>query len=478
MHSVFADSWFVGKGLKQGDYFRYKVCYIEYNNCAPLEIDFWFQNQSLTSHDYFLQMLAMDGNSIQKGTVMTMPDTPIPVYSDKNISNYSNVYRYSILWLADTASFPTGKDFNSPLWSHNGVEGSGFGPMGQEKVTVQSDSYDAWIIGWANSTHNNGGAKIWVVPSMPFPVKGIKSTYSTQGISQLDFDFELLETGNSKTEPAYGLVYSSRTAPQSTSSDCSSKIIAQEQVLSNTTFQNKMIAIVRSSDVFLQTFGGTHFRLEYVHYDWSVDNQTCNVTLKDVNISYYLLPNCCSQNVVFTVDPELDRITTSMTHINSMDLNSTSLSPLKQFQYDVFGNEIKCDNGLVVVVKKSESSPACVTPDTAKKLVERGWAVSTLKTILFQSYHTPWFTRAAGMPSTTGFYIKNYFKEHQITILDANWDYRLTYSKECGIGIKNGTSYFFLVPESEADKMTKLGFTMTTLSPSYLHCLCRSVDYC
>ena len=48
-------------------------------------------------------------------------------------------------------------------------------------------------------------------------------------------------------------------------------------------------------------------------------------------------------------------------------------SPLKQFNLGIAIDEIECRDGLVQVFKKSDRSPACVTPDTAKKLVERNW---------------------------------------------------------------------------------------------------------
>ncbi|TLX84940.1 MAG: hypothetical protein E6K98_01405 [Thaumarchaeota archaeon] len=57
--SVLADNWYVGKGLKQGDYFRYNVCHVDYHNCAPLEIDFWVQNQT-SDGNWNLQFLAID----------------------------------------------------------------------------------------------------------------------------------------------------------------------------------------------------------------------------------------------------------------------------------------------------------------------------------------------------------------------------------------------------------------------------------
>src|SRR2546427_387809 len=44
---IFAESWYPGQGLKQGDYFRYNVCWTDHNNCAPFEIDFWVKSKTL-----------------------------------------------------------------------------------------------------------------------------------------------------------------------------------------------------------------------------------------------------------------------------------------------------------------------------------------------------------------------------------------------------------------------------------------------
>jgi len=42
--------------------------------------------------------------------------------------------------------------------------------------------------------------------------------------------------------------------------------------------------------------------------------------------------------------------------------------------------DIKCNEGLTLIFKKSNDSPACVKPNTAEKLTERGWATQTLDT--------------------------------------------------------------------------------------------------
>lgn len=54
--------------------------------------------------------------------------------------------------------------------------------------------------------------------------------------------------------------------------------------------------------------------------------------------------------------------------------NGTDLSqPLKQFKSGTLLNEIMCKNGFTLLSKTSDNSPACVKPDTAQKLAERGW---------------------------------------------------------------------------------------------------------
>ena len=49
-------------------------------------------------------------------------------------------------------------------------------------------------------------------------------------------------------------------------------------------------------------------------------------------------------------------------------------SPLDQFRSGIAARNVKCENGLDLVIKSEDGSPACVRPDTAKVLVQRGWA--------------------------------------------------------------------------------------------------------
>jgi hypothetical protein len=58
--------------------------------------------------------------------------------------------------------------------------------------------------------------------------------------------------------------------------------------------------------------------------------------------------------------------------------SSTSLimSPLKQFKSGIQANKVNCQIGLQLILKAEDGTPACVTPDTSKILIERGWAKS------------------------------------------------------------------------------------------------------
>ena len=48
-------------------------------------------------------------------------------------------------------------------------------------------------------------------------------------------------------------------------------------------------------------------------------------------------------------------------------------SPLEQFRSGIKIQDIRCQPTFTLIVKSDNSSPACVRPSTAEKLVERGW---------------------------------------------------------------------------------------------------------
>lgn len=54
---------------------------------------------------------------------------------------------------------------------------------------------------------------------------------------------------------------------------------------------------------------------------------------------------------------------------------ATTEPPKKQIEQGLSADQIRCNEGLELIKKLTDSSPACVRPQTAQKLVERGWGV-------------------------------------------------------------------------------------------------------
>ena len=37
-------TWYVGEGLKHGDYFEYELCHVDYQDCAEFEMHLWIED--------------------------------------------------------------------------------------------------------------------------------------------------------------------------------------------------------------------------------------------------------------------------------------------------------------------------------------------------------------------------------------------------------------------------------------------------
>ncbi len=59
-------SWYLGEGLKAGDYFEYSLCEIDLNDCAPITLKIWIKGtipyESETLWD--AKVAVFDGNKI------------------------------------------------------------------------------------------------------------------------------------------------------------------------------------------------------------------------------------------------------------------------------------------------------------------------------------------------------------------------------------------------------------------------------
>jgi len=64
----------------------------------------------------------------------------------------------------------------------------------------------------------------------------------------------------------------------------------------------------------------------------------------------------------------------SFTNEKTWKLSEFIDSPKQQMKNGILPSEVECKVGLVPILKSSDNLPVCVKPQTAKKLIERGWA--------------------------------------------------------------------------------------------------------
>ena len=196
-----ADTWYVGQGLKEGDYFRYDVCQVDYKSCTQFEMDFWVKGK--TEHgDWNLQVLVKEGtNKVVKGDMQVGRVAPEPVGFSEGLGPYASAYKSSIVWLSGFTTRLDPKGLDAPAWGKIGsIGGMPVGPTGQkETVTVPGGTFDTVVVGWHKSSDN----KIWIAPNLPFPVKALTFVDVTAGTIPVQYQFELLDYGNTANPPDF-----------------------------------------------------------------------------------------------------------------------------------------------------------------------------------------------------------------------------------------------------------------------------------
>lgn len=83
-----------------------------------------------------------------------------------------------------------------------------------------------------------------------------------------------------------------------------------------------------------------------------------------------------SKSILFTIqDNNTKAISSSLNHSYPATL---SQSPLKQFKSGIAAKDVKCKEGLHIMLKQENGQFACVKMETANKLFERGWGIFPL----------------------------------------------------------------------------------------------------
>lgn len=120
--------------------------------------------------------------------------------------------------------------------------------------------------------------------------------------------------------------------------------------------------------------------------DWWAWIEIDMTTMKIVRATY---PTMESHNCNYvTTGPDIPHIQADaisrQKQINNTQQPGTPAyteSPLKQIRSGILVKNVICNEGLQLIIKAEDNSPACVRPDTAQKLMERGWTKESISTV-------------------------------------------------------------------------------------------------
>ncbi|WP_182133918.1 peptidase [Nitrosopumilus sp. b1] len=191
-------SWYVGEGLKQGDYFSYSFCHVDYEECSPLQIDFWIKgDRTVGSEEKWLaEAVVYDGAFVLKGDMEMGKVAPEPSGGSENLTPYRAAFKSSIAWLSAYATADIGisgkgpREFKAVSWGKiANIGGEQILPTSIETIKVKGGTFETVKLTW-----KTGGAvnKVWIVDGFPFPVKASTFTHVAEGIPPAEYIFELL----------------------------------------------------------------------------------------------------------------------------------------------------------------------------------------------------------------------------------------------------------------------------------------------
>ena len=212
-------SWYAGEGLKQGDYFRYSVCHVDYKECTTFEFDFWIKGDKQVGSEskWLAEVVVYDGNKIVRGELELGKVAPEPTGGSQELGVYRGAFKSSIAWLSAFATQYGGeggegpKEFRAKSWGKIGnIGGEQVIPTEIETITVKAGTWETVRVQWKTGGYSS---KVWIVDDFPFPIKAATVTHVSEGIPPPEYNFELLEyKENVETSPFEGIVSTSKAA--------------------------------------------------------------------------------------------------------------------------------------------------------------------------------------------------------------------------------------------------------------------------
>ena len=281
-------SWYLGEGLKVGDYFEYSLCEIDLNDCAPVKIKFWIRGEIKegTEELWDTEVVVEDGNQIIKGSIGLGKTAPEPITFDESLRDYAIGFKSSLSWMS---AFATGnvndlihgpKEFRDNAWGKIGaIGGAQLIPLRAETISVGAGRVDTVVVGWYSGNNN----QIWLVDDFPFPVKARTYAWVTTGVAPIMYEFELLKYQENVSESPFKDVVS--TPPKNAGLGCATEFLEYKSGRISTNTSSMMIQYNYSPKApkegcnldwkinFMNKYNDVEF-IDQVHYDlWVVDDK-------------------------------------------------------------------------------------------------------------------------------------------------------------------------------------------------------------
>jgi len=427
--SDYPGEWYVGEGLKQGDYFEYSLCHVDYNDCAPIKLKMWIKGtipyESETLWD--AKMVVYDDDKIIKGSMGLGKIAPEPVIFDDDIFDYAIMFKASVTWLSAYVTSNEGihgpRQFSDKTWGSKwtsiGTTGGPY-PLRAETITIPAGTFDTVVVGSNPSEHYYNDVEFWIVDDFPFPVKAVMHTlWSTDNSEKrmLEFEYELLYYQENVMDNPFKDVVVPEPPEKLLGCPTEFSDYVSKHVLTNTS--SMLIQYDYSPEFpiegcnidwkinFLNKYNDAEF-IDQVHYDiWVVDENGNKLRSYAENLGRnnfwngfgqvnHLIPieeNAgLVQYAIFihgtgpkhqVPDPKLRGYVTVEIEIKENPFFDESFvpetefvkSPKQQLRNGILFENIICKEELELVFKSSDNSPACVKESTAKKLIQRGWLV-------------------------------------------------------------------------------------------------------
>jgi hypothetical protein len=388
-------TWYVGEGLKKGDYFSYSLCHWDYEQCKEFRMDFWIEGDAQEQGE--TRWLALtriyDESNAVIGSMTLGKLVAEPTGGSENIATYRGVFKASVATLSSLVSQKNPGNLTEGIfvkknsWYSVGTVPNTLFISKPQPTEIPFGTFQAVTL--ESATYQN---KIWVIDEFPFPIKAhFLKEEPCEPNCHYEYRFELLYYDNLKESP-----------------------FVQAEYISDE-FNRFSNHYAHESRISIDVVNGV-----LIDFNWDKDIGTMNIitAMEDDGKIVLIIPKtvwhladseCNSKSPIILInghEAEYEEIFTKQARIIEIDLsgggntieiiydsdntsytsqvafgefcaeleNGNYLPPTKQSKLGFRFHDVICRNDtFVLALKPSDHSTICIKSESASKLLERGY---------------------------------------------------------------------------------------------------------